>query len=177
MKKETREHIENLEQKLRYIHTIRTALVNAYDPKPNVPVARVKRKKARLADEHVLNMQRQVYELTHVLIGLVDKVKPYGASYAEFALTSGYTARAEKAVQAFFHRMSLYDKSMLTRERLNAEFDALVPELWKGNAESVLIRHYQDGQHVDLYRAVFGNVEPPEPEDFDEDDDEPPSST
>lgn len=176
MKKGTREHIENLEQKLQYIRTIRAALAKALDPKPNVPVARVKRKKARLTDEQIRNLQIQASELTDVLVGLVDKVKPYGASYAVYALSSGYTARDEKASQAFFHRISLIDKSMLTRERLNAEFDAMMHEIWKGGAECVLIRHYQDGQHVDLYRAIFGNVEPPEPEDVSEDD-EPPSST
>lgn len=176
MKKRTREHIENLEQKLQYIRTIRTALVNALGPKQNVQVARVKHRKERLADEQIENLQRQVSELTEVLVGLVGKVKPYGASYAEYALSSGYTARDEKASRAFFHRISLIDKSMLTRERLNAEFDAMMHELYKGRAETVLRKHYQDGQYADLYRAVFGNIEPTEPE-VDNDDDEPPSST
>jgi hypothetical protein len=176
MKKRTREHIENLEQKLQYIHTIRTALVNALDPKQNVQIARVKHRKERLTDEQIRNLQRQVYELTHVLVGLTEKVKPYGATYAASALSSGHTARDEKALQAFFHRMSLFDKSMLTRERMNAEFDAMMPELMKGRMEYILQRHYLDGQHVDLYRIVFGNVEPPAPEAVNEDD-EPPSST
>lgn len=175
MKKRTREHIENLEQKLQYIHTIRTALVNALDPKQNVQVARVKHKKERLADEQIRNLQTQVYELADVLEYLSEKVNPYGASYAVFALMSGYTARDEKALQAFWHKMSLMDQSMLTRERMNAEFDAMMPEDMKGIMEPILRRHYQDGQHVDLYRVVFGNIEPPAPEAVNEDD-EPPSS-
>lgn len=176
MKKRTREHIENLEQKLQYIHTIRTALVKVLDPKQIVQVARVKHKKERLDDEQIRNLQTQVYELADVLVGLMAKVEPYGTSYAEFALMSGYTARDEKALQAFWHKMSLMDQSMLTRERMNAEFDAMMGEDMKGIMEPILRRHYRDGQHVDLYRAVFGNVEPPEPEVGDEDD-EPPSST
>lgn len=179
MKKRTGEHIENLEQKVQYIHTIRAALAKTLDPKPNVPVASVKRKKARLVDEHILNLQRQVYELTDVLGGVVDKVKPSGASYAMHALSCGFTARDEKALQAFWHKMSLTDPSTLTRERMNAEFDAAMSPLQRGGLEYILRMHYEDGRHLDMYRIVFGDLEPhpyPVDEDFDEDDDEPASS-
>ena len=173
MKNRTRENIENLEQKLQYMHTIRTALVNALDPKQNVQVARVKHRKERLIAEQIRNLQTQVSELTHVLTGLTDKVNLYGASYAVHALSSGYTARDEKALQAFWHKMSLMDQSTLTRERMNAEFDAMVHGFLKGSLQHILRRHYPDGQHLDLYRVFFGNLEPPIFEFDNEDDDEP----
>lgn len=168
--KRTREKIENLEQQLQYIHTIRAALFQALGTKTSVHVARSKGRKEIVPAEQLLDLQIQMNELKYVLSGLTEKVKPYGASYAMEALGSGFTARDEKALQAFWHKMSLMDQSTLTRERMNAEFDATMHEFLKGGMERVLRSHYKDGQHVDLYRAVFGDVEPPEPEDFNEDD-------
>ncbi len=173
MKNRTREHIENLEQKLQYMHTIRAALLNALGPKQNVQVARVKHRQERLIAEQIRNLQTQASELTDVLMGLTDKVNPSGVSYAVYALGSGYTARDEKALQAFWHKMSLMDQSTLTRERMNAEFDAMVHGFLKGSLEHILRRHYPDGQHLDLYRVFFGNLEPPTYEVDNEDDDEP----
>lgn len=176
MKNRTREYIENLEQKVQYIRTIRAALLNASNPKPNALVVSIKHKNERLVAEQIRNLQTQTYELTHILSGLVDKVKPSGASYAMHALSCGFTARDEKALQAFWQKMSLMDPSTLTRERMNTEFDAAMHPLHRGGLEYILRMHYEDGQHLDMYRIVFGDLEPrPYPVD-DEEDDEPPSS-
>lgn len=175
MKNWTRVHIEDLEQKVQYIRTIRAALLNASDPKPDVKVSSIKHKKERLLAEQVEYVQRQVSELSAILSGLVEKVKPSGAAYAMHALSCGFTARDEKDLQAFWHKMSLTDPSTLTRERMNAEFDATMHIGRQGGLEYILRTHYEDGQHLDMYRLVFGDLEPrpfPVEEYDDEDDDE-----
>lgn len=175
MKNWTRVHIENLEQQVQYIRTIRAALLNASDPKPTVQVSSIKHKKERLVAEQVEYVQRQVSELKAILSGIVEKVKPSGAAYAMHALSCGFTARDEKDLQAFWHKMSLTDPSTLTRERMNAEFDAVMHPFQKGGLEYILRMHYEDGQHLDMYRLVFGDLEPhpfPVEEYDDEDDDE-----
>lgn len=174
MKNWTRVHIEDLEQQVRYIRTIRAALLNAHDPKPTVQVSNIKHKKERLVAEQVEYVQRQVAELKQILSGLVDKVKPSGAAYAMHALSCGFTARDEKDLQAFWHKMSLTDPSTLTRERINAEFDATMHIGQQGGLEHILRMHYEDGQHLDMYRLVFGDLEPhPYPvEEYDDEDDE-----
>jgi hypothetical protein len=99
--------------------------------------------------------------LLQIIGALMESVKPARGHYATFALTLGMTAEHVARLDEFWRWADLQDRSTLTKELLQKEFEARMPIELRGHLEYVLRLHRKDQTPQFLFYAdlVLGKAD------------------